>query len=102
MYQREIQGNWHFQRDWFENGKREQTVVKKNCSREGTNNFSFTHVDFEVSMELQGTATYQLEKQVFEQTIVDCKIPNTYWTHERIQVFLDSTLTGHLNVQGEE
>ena len=55
-----------------------------------------------MSAGLQGAATYQLEKQVFEQTIVDCKIPNMYWTHERIWVFFDSTLTGHLNIQGEQ
>lgn len=43
--------------------------------REGTNNFSFTQVDFEMPVEYQGAATHQLEKQVSEQTIVYYKIP---------------------------
>lgn len=44
--------------------------------REGTNNFSFTQVDFEMPVEYQGAATHQLEKQVSEQTIFTIKFPN--------------------------
>lgn len=33
------------------------------------------HIDFEVPVEHQGGATYQLEKQVLEQTTVYYKIP---------------------------